>query len=132
MKGDRGDAHASERSQTVVLHDRNGPDSGCTDALKASGYANGMYGALYYSGIGVCGQSASVGVEKTGLAERVRNWADGDLISTRYVTPGTFISGRTVFWSSNARSAAQVCEAIVNEGTLAVEYGPVCESTLEG
>jgi hypothetical protein len=118
--------------KTVVLQDRNAPDYTCTDGVKSSTYGNGMYGAIFYSGGTLCGQSASVGVEKDGLAERVRNWVDGDLVSTKYVTPGTFISGRTVFYSSNTRSAAEVCLAIVKEATLSVEYGPVCLHTLQG
>jgi hypothetical protein len=117
----------AKTGKTVVLQDRNAPDSICTDALKGSAFANGMYGGFFYSGDVVCGQSASVAVEKTGLAERVRFWERGDLLRTIYVTPGTFESGRTVFWSSTPHSGSEVCQAIVKEATLAVEYGPVCE-----
>jgi hypothetical protein len=112
----------------VVLQGRRAPDFTCTDARKLSAYANGMYGAYYSSGgYTACAQSASIGIEKTGLAERVRYWFEGILVGTHYVTPGYFIAGHTVFSSGETHSATSMCEALVNEGTLAVEYGPVCE-----
>jgi hypothetical protein len=122
-------AHTPASSgKTVVLQDRNAPDFTCTDARKLSAYAHGMYGAYYSSGgYTACAQSASIGIEKTGLAERVRYWFEGILVGTHYVTPGYFLAGHTIFSSDNTHSATSVCEALVNEGTLAVEYGPVCE-----
>jgi hypothetical protein len=126
-------AHTPANAGKIVrLQGSNAPDYTCTDGIKSSTVGNGMYGAIFYSGGALCGQSASVGVEKDGLAERVRNWVDGDLVSTKYVIPGTFVDGHTDFYSSDIRSAAEVCLAIVNEGTLAVEYGPVCLHTLQG
>jgi hypothetical protein len=115
--------------KTVVLHGKNAPDFTCTDARKLSGYANGMYGAYYSSGgYTACATSASIGIEKTGLAERVRYWFEGIQVGgTHYVTPGYFLAGHTIFSSDEIHSATSVCEALVNEATLAVKYGPVCE-----
>jgi hypothetical protein len=116
-------AHAGK---TVALQDRAASSFGC--AYADSGSVNGLHAVMGFSGGRVCGQSASIGVAKSGLLERVRYWSGDDLLSTRYLH-GSLGAG-TFFHSSTGRSwATEVCMAVVNENTLAVEYGVVCEPT---
>ncbi len=121
---------AASTGKTVTLQHRVKPLYDCTIGYKGSAYGNGMYGAIYFEANTVCGQSASIDHRQTGLTERVRFWQGTHLALSRRLH-GTFVSNRTVFYSSvGYGSATAVCEALVSNGTSNVKYGPVCEDTL--
>jgi hypothetical protein len=118
--------------KTVTLQQHTRALYTCTNGIRASNNTNGLFGAIFYSGGTVCGQSASINHRQAYLTERVRYWQGTHLALTRRLH-GVFISNRTFFYSSTGiSSATEVCEALVLNGTSTVKYGPTCERTLTG
>lgn len=88
-----------------------------------------LVGSIIFSDSCVAIQQAFLDKRQTGLTERVRFYdKDGERTLQRF--NAGFFDGKKTVWNSTPETyAANVCQAIVYNGTSNIAYGPVCERT---
>lgn len=117
-----------EATKTVTLTHRNvRPDVN----IFCVSFTTSAHDGIFYAGIEFTGgcigeQRAVLKKKQTGLADRIRDYVDGNRTFSDYIA-GVIGSGITAWSWQNSEPGSEACQALVANGNHAdVEYGPVC------